>query len=103
MSDDLLEVTDEMRLVGVSEVECEAGEICDGAGGKPFGGFDQTIALDDPLRRNAYVVPEQSLHLTRCHCELVDDLIDPGDRAVISDARGDLSRQSDGVAFRRAE
>src|SRR5687767_9601898 len=79
---EFLEVADEVGLVGVAEVEREAGEVRRAAGREPLGGLDQPITLDDPLRRYADVLAEKTLQLARRHRSIVDDLIDLRDAPV---------------------
>src|SRR5688500_10669578 len=55
-TDQVLEIADEVGLIGVPEVEREGGEVGREIGGEALGGFDEPIALDDPLRRHADVL-----------------------------------------------
>lgn len=80
-----------MSLVRVSEVEGEAGKVFRDAGSESLGGLDQSIALDDPLRRHADILAEKALQLTRSNRVFLHDLIDLRDAAVLRDASGDAA------------
>ncbi len=58
---ELTEVVNEVRLVGIAEVESELGAVKGFARVKTFQQLMQAVTADDPLRRRAYIGLEEPL------------------------------------------
>ncbi len=87
LSDEPLEVANEVGLIGVAELGGEVGPVAPRALRRVLCGFVETVPLDDPLGTDAYVLTEETFEgaFTR-----------PGEANNISDFR-DLAVVGDGV------
>ena len=82
-------IPDEVRLIGVAEVEGEIRPVDRGAGGDPFGRFVEAVALDDLFRADADIFGEQALERPGAETEGGREVLHPRDLTVGGGPFGD--------------